>query len=107
VIGRGFSIIDIAYETPFTPDDLAALKNVWENCLLKLTTMLLKKMTSQFAGSARQQFVDRGETYKVALIGRQDQVCKRSCLYCHEEYMGHVWPCPSCANTRVLPSILN
>ena len=97
VIGEGF-YYDIAYERPFTPDDLAAIeKRMGE--LVKTDYDVVKKMTP--IADARQQFVDRGETYKVALIDGMDQSVKEVGLYCHEEYMD-MCRGPHVPNTRVL-----
>jgi threonyl-tRNA synthetase len=97
VIDEGF-YYDIAYERPFTPDDLAAIeKRIAE--LVKTDYDVVKKMTS--IADARQQFVDRGETYKVALIDDMDESTKEVGLYYHEEYMD-MCRGPHVPNTRVL-----
>ncbi|QUX92174.1 threonine--tRNA ligase [Marinomonas sp. A3A] len=97
VIDEGF-YYDIAYERPFTPDDLAAIeKRIAE--LVKTDYDVVKKMTP--IADARQQFVDRGETYKVALIDDMDESTKEVGLYYHEEYMD-MCRGPHVPNTRVL-----
>ncbi|SHG01503.1 Ser-tRNA(Thr) hydrolase /threonyl-tRNA synthetase [Marinomonas polaris DSM 16579] len=97
VIDEGF-YYDIAYERPFTPDDLAAIeKRIGE--LVKTDYDVVKKMTP--IADARQQFVDRGETYKVALIDDMDESTKEVGLYHHEEYMD-MCRGPHVPNTRVL-----
>ena len=97
VIDEGF-YYDIAYERPFTPEDLAAIeKRIGE--LVKTDYDVVKKMTP--IGDARQQFVERGETYKVALIDDMDESVKEVGLYYHEEYVD-MCRGPHVPNTRVL-----
>ncbi|WP_417559791.1 threonine--tRNA ligase [Marinomonas sp.] len=97
VIDEGF-YYDIAYERPFTPDDLAAIeKRIAE--LVKTDYDVVKRMTP--IAEARQQFVDRGESYKVALIDDMDESTKEVGLYYHEEYMD-MCRGPHVPNTRVL-----
>ncbi|PJE57107.1 threonine--tRNA ligase [Marinomonas sp. BSi20584] len=97
VIDEGF-YYDIAYERPFTPDDLAAIeKRIGE--LVKTDYDVVKRMTP--IAEARQQFVDRGEGYKVALIDDMDESTKEVGLYHHEEYMD-MCRGPHVPNTRVL-----
>jgi threonyl-tRNA synthetase len=97
VIDEGF-YYDIAYERPFTPEGLAAIeKRISE--LVKTDYDVVKKMTP--VADARQQFVDRGETYKVALIDDMDESVKEVGLYHHEEYMD-MCRGPHVPNTRVL-----
>jgi len=97
VIDEGF-YYDIAYERPFTPDDLMAIEKRMAD-LVKTDYDVVKKMTP--VAEARQQFVDRGETYKVALIDDMDESVKEVGLYCHEEYMD-MCRGPHVPNTRVL-----
>ncbi len=97
VIDEGF-YYDIAYERPFTPEDLAAIeKRIGE--LVKTDYDVVKKVTP--IADARQAFVDRGETYKVALIDDMDESIKEVGLYHHEEYMD-MCRGPHVPNTRVL-----
>ena len=97
VIDEGF-YYDIAYERPFTPDDLAAIeKRIGE--LVKTDYDVVKQMTP--IADARQQFVDRGETYKVSLIDDMDESVKEVGLYVHEEYTD-MCRGPHVPNTRVL-----
>ncbi|UTV97972.1 threonine--tRNA ligase [Marinomonas rhizomae] len=97
VIDEGF-YYDISYERPFTPDDLVAIeKRMGE--LVKADYDVVKKMTP--IADARQQFVDRGESYKVALIDDMDESVKEVGLYNHEEYMD-MCRGPHVPNTRVL-----
>ncbi|MBJ7551835.1 threonine--tRNA ligase [Marinomonas ostreistagni] len=97
VIDEGF-YYDIAYERPFTPDDMAAIeKRIGE--LIKKDYDVIKKMTP--IDQARAQFVERGEDYKVQLIDDMDESVKEVGLYHHEEYMD-MCRGPHVANTRVL-----
>ena len=97
VIDEGF-YYDIAYERPFTPDDLAVIeKRIGD--LIKTDYDVVKKMTP--IAEARQQFIDRGETYKVALIDDMDESIQEVGLYHHEEYMD-MCRGPHVPNTRVL-----
>ncbi|TYL47672.1 threonine--tRNA ligase [Marinomonas sp. IMCC 4694] len=97
VIDEGF-YYDIAYERPFTPEDLAAIeKRIAE--LVKTDYDVVKKMTP--VAQARAQFIERGETYKVALIDDMDDSVKEVGLYHHEEYMD-MCRGPHVPNTRVL-----
>ncbi|SBS35434.1 Threonine--tRNA ligase [Marinomonas spartinae] len=97
VISDGF-YYDIAYERPFTPEDLAAIeKRMGE--LVKTDYDVVKHMTP--IAEARQLFVDRGETYKVALIDDMDDSVERVGLYHHEEYVD-MCRGPHVPNTRVL-----
>jgi threonyl-tRNA synthetase len=97
VIDDGF-YYDIAYERPFTPEDLAAIeKRMGE--LVKTDYDVVKKMTP--IAEARQQFEDRGESYKVSLIDGMDKSIKEVGLYIHEEYTD-MCRGPHVPNTRVL-----
>lgn len=97
VIDEGF-YYDIAYERPFTPDDLVVIeKRIGD--LIKTDYDVVKKMTP--IAEARQQFIDRGETYKVALIDDMDESIQEVGLYHHEEYMD-MCRGPHVPNTRVL-----
>ncbi|KZN15381.1 threonine--tRNA ligase [Marinomonas sp. TW1] len=97
VIDEGF-YYDIAYERPFTPEDLAAIEKRMAE-LVKTDYDVVKKMTP--IAEARQQFVDRGESYKVALIDDMDDSVTEVGLYQHEEYMD-MCRGPHVPNTRVL-----
>lgn len=97
VIDDGF-YYDISYERPFTPDDLVAIEKRMSE-LVKADYDVVKKMTP--IADARQQFVDRGESYKVALIDDMDDSVKEVGLYNHEEYMD-MCRGPHVPNTRVL-----
>ncbi|ETX10389.1 threonyl-tRNA synthetase [Marinomonas ushuaiensis DSM 15871] len=97
VIDEGF-YYDIAYERPFTPEDLTAIEKRM-NELVKTDYDVIKKMTP--ISEARQQFEERGETYKVALIDDMDESIKEVGLYFHEEYTD-MCRGPHVPNTRVL-----
>ncbi|REG81837.1 threonine--tRNA ligase [Marinomonas pollencensis] len=97
VIDEGF-YYDIAYERPFTPEDMAAIEKRMAE-LVKADYDVVKKMTPIV--EARQQFVDRGEDYKVALIDDMDESVTQVGLYHHEEYMD-MCRGPHVPNTRVL-----
>ncbi len=97
VIDEGF-YYDIAYERPFTPEDMAAIEaRIGE--LIKKDYDVIKKMTP--IDQARAQFLERGESYKVQLIDDMDESVKEVGLYHHEEYM-HMCRGPHVPNTRVL-----
>ncbi|MEP3349607.1 MAG: threonine--tRNA ligase [Marinomonas sp.] len=97
VIDEGF-YYDIAYERPFTPEDLAAIeKRIAE--LVKTDYDVVKKMTP--VAEARQLFSERGETYKVSLIDDMDESTTEVGLYHHEEYLD-MCRGPHVPNTRVL-----
>ena len=97
VIDEGF-YYDIAFERPFTPEDMALIeKRMGE--LVKTDYDVVKKMTP--IAEARQQFVERGEDYKVALIDDMDASITEVGLYHHEEYMD-MCRGPHVPNTRVL-----
>lgn len=99
VIDDGF-YYDIAYERPFTPDDVEAIeKRIKE--LVKKDYDVIKKMTP--IKQAREIFQSRGEDYKVRLIddlmenGESGDVG----LYHHEEYID-MCRGPHVPNTRVM-----
>ncbi|WP_417553218.1 threonine--tRNA ligase [Marinomonas fungiae] len=97
VIDEGF-YYDIAYERPFTPEDMAAIEaRIGE--LIKKDYDVIKKMTP--IDQARAQFLERGESYKVQLIDDMDESVKEVGLYHHEEYMD-MCRGPHVPNTRVL-----
>ncbi|TBR44748.1 threonine--tRNA ligase [Marinomonas agarivorans] len=97
VIENGF-YYDIAYERPFTLDDMAAIEQrIGE--LIKKDYDVIKKMTP--IADARAQFVERGEDYKVSLIDDMDDSITEVGLYHHEEYMD-MCRGPHVPNTRVL-----
>lgn len=97
VIENGF-YYDIAYERPFTLEDMAAIETRIAE-LIKTDYDVVKKMTP--IADAREQFVARGEDYKVSLIDDMDSSIKEVGLYYHEEYMD-MCRGPHVPNTRVL-----
>ncbi|ADZ91736.1 threonine--tRNA ligase [Marinomonas mediterranea] len=97
VINEGF-YYDIAFERPFTLDDMAAIeKRIAE--LIKKDYDVVKTMTP--IDEARRQFDERGESYKVQLIDDMDESVTEVGLYRHEEYMD-MCRGPHVPNTRVL-----
>ncbi|SBS33026.1 Threonine--tRNA ligase [Marinomonas aquimarina] len=97
VINEGF-YYDIAYERPFTPEDMAAIeKRIGE--LIKKDYDVIKKVTP--VDQARAQFLERGEDYKVQLIDDMDESVTEVGLYHHEEYMD-MCRGPHVPNTRVM-----
>lgn len=97
VINEGF-YYDIAYERPFTPEDMAEIeKRIGE--LIKKDYDVIKKMTP--VDQARAQFLERGEDYKVQLIDDMDESVTEVGLYHHEEYMD-MCRGPHVPNTRVM-----
>lgn len=97
VIEDGF-YYDIAFERPFTPDDVEAIeKRIAE--LIKKDYNVIKKMTPK--SEARQLFVTRGEDYKVEIIDALDDSVTEVGLYHHEEYVD-MCRGPHVPNTRVL-----
>ena len=97
VINEGF-YYDIAYERPFTPEDMAAIEARMAE-LVKKDYDVIKEMTP--IDQARAKFAERGEDYKVQLIDDMDDSVKEVGLYHHEEYMD-MCRGPHVANTRVL-----
>lgn len=99
VIEDGF-YYDIAYERPFTPEDIDAIEQRIQE-LIKKDYDVIKRMTP--IQEARELFASRGETYKVRLIddlmasGETESVG----LYHHEEYVD-MCRGPHVPNTRVL-----
>ncbi|MBM6549767.1 threonine--tRNA ligase [Marinomonas ostreistagni] len=97
VINEGF-YYDIAYERPFTPEDMAAIEARMAE-LIKKDYDVVKVMTP--VDEARAKFDERGESYKVQLIDDMDDSVKEVGLYHHEEYMD-MCRGPHVPNTRVL-----
>ncbi len=96
-IDNGF-YYDIAYERPFTNDDMLVIeKRMLE--LVKKDYDVVKVVTP--IETARAQFVERGEDYKVALIDDMDESVKQVGLYHHEEYVD-MCRGPHVPNTKVL-----
>jgi threonyl-tRNA synthetase len=99
VIEDGF-YYDIAYERPFTPEDVDAIEQRVKE-LIKKDYDVIKKMTP--IQQARELFQGRGEDYKVRLI--DDLIAKGESgdvgLYHHEEYLD-MCRGPHVPNTRVM-----
>lgn len=99
VIEDGF-YYDIAYERPFTPEDIDAIEQRIQE-LINKDYDVIKKMTP--IQEARDLFASRNETYKVRLI--DDLMTSGATgdvgLYHHEEYVD-MCRGPHVPNTRVL-----
>jgi threonyl-tRNA synthetase len=98
VIDDGF-YYDIAYERPFTPDDLAAIETRMRELVVK-DYDVIKKVTP------REEVIDifkaRGEEYKLRLV--DDMKAERAMgMYHHEEYVD-MCRGPHVPNTRFLRS---
>ena len=96
VIDEGF-YYDIAYERPFTPDDLAAIEQRMKE-LIAQDYDVVKKMTP------RDEVIDvfraRGEDYKLRLVEDMPEE-KAMGLYYHQEYVD-MCRGPHVPNTRFL-----
>ncbi len=96
VIEEGF-YYDIAYERPFTPDDLAAIEQRMKE-LLAQDYEVVKKMTPR--AEVIRVFEERGEDYKLRLI--EDMPDEQAMgLYYHQEYVD-MCRGPHVPNTRFL-----
>ncbi len=96
VIAEGF-FYDIAYERPFTPEDLAAIEQRMRE-LIDRDYDVVKKMTPR--DEAIAVFKARGEDYKLRLI--EDMPDEQAMgLYYHEEYVD-MCRGPHVPNTRFL-----
>ena len=96
VIAEGF-YYDIAYERPFTPDDLAAIE-ARMNDLIAKDYDVIKKMTPRDQVIAT--FKARGEDYKLRLVDDMPDEQAMG-LYHHEEYVD-MCRGPHVPNTRFL-----
>ena len=96
VIEDGF-YYDIAYERPFTPDDLAAIEQRMRE-LIDQDYDVIKKMTPR--DEAIEIFRARGEDYKLRLIEEMPEV-EAMGLYHHQEYVD-MCRGPHVPNTRFL-----
>jgi len=96
VIEDGF-YYDIAYERPFTPDDLAAIESRMR-ALIARHYDVVKRMTPR--ADAIRIFSARGEAYKLKLIDEMPQEQQLG-LYFHEEYVD-MCRGPHVPNTRFL-----
>ena len=96
VIDEGF-YYDIAYERPFTPDDVAAIEQRMRE-LIDRDYDVVKKMTPR--AEVVEVFKSRGEDYKLRLI--EDMPDEQAMgLYYHEEYVD-MCRGPHVPNTRFL-----
>ncbi|MFE8645137.1 threonine--tRNA ligase [Sphingomonas sp. NCPPB 2930] len=96
VIEEGF-YYDIAYERPFTPDDLAAIEQRMKE-LIAQDYEVVKKMTPR--AEVIRVFEERGEDYKLRLI--EDMPDEQAMgLYYHQEYVD-MCRGPHVPNTRFL-----
>ena len=96
VIEEGF-YYDIATDTPFTPDDLAAIEKRMAE-LIDKDYDVIKKMTSR--AEVIELFKARGEDYKLRLIEDMPGETQMG-LYFHEEYVD-MCRGPHVPNTRFL-----
>ncbi len=96
VIEEGF-YYDIAYERPFTPEDLAAIEQRMKE-LIAQDYDVVKKMTPR--DEVIQVFRERGEEYKLRLV--EDMPDEKAMgLYYHQEYVD-MCRGPHVPNTRFL-----
>ena len=96
VIAEGF-YYDIAFERPFTPDDMAAIEKRM-NELIATEYTVVKKMTPR--AEVIELFKARGEEYKLRLIDDMPDETAMG-LYYHEEYVD-MCRGPHVPNTRFL-----
>ncbi|MCS2608511.1 threonine--tRNA ligase [Halomonas dongshanensis] len=96
VINDGF-YYDIAYERPFTPEDLAAIEQRMGE-LIKRDYDVIKRMTPRDEVIAL--FASRGEDYKLQLIDDMPEESAMG-LYFHQEYVD-MCRGPHVPNTRFL-----
>ncbi|MCY1167569.1 Threonine--tRNA ligase [compost metagenome] len=98
VIDEGF-YYDIAFERPFTPDDLAAIEQRMQQ-LIEKDYDVIKKVTPR--AEVIEVFKARGEDYKLRLV--EDMPNEQAMgLYYHEEYVD-MCRGPHVPNTRFLKS---
>jgi threonyl-tRNA synthetase len=97
IIENGF-YYDIAYERPFTTDDLAAIESRMKS-LIKTNYDVVKRI--QTRGEVVEIFKAREEPYKLQLIDDMPDVESMG-LYYHEEYVD-MCRGPHVPNTRFLP----
>jgi len=97
IIENGF-YYDIAYERPFTTDDLAAIESRMKS-LIKTNYDVVKRI--QTRAEVVEIFKARDETYKLQLIDDMPDVESMG-LYYHEEYVD-MCRGPHVPNTRFLP----
>src|SRR5690606_36283783 len=97
VIDDGF-YYDIAYERPFTPDDVAAIEARMRE-LIAQDYDVVKKVTPR--AEVVEVFKARGEGYKLRLIEDMDAGITAMGLYFHQEYVD-MCRGPHVPNTRFL-----
>ncbi len=97
VIDDGF-YYDIAYERPFTPDDVAAIEARMRE-LIAQDYDVVKKVTPR--AEVVEVFKARGEDYKLRLIEDMDAGITAMGLYFHQEYVD-MCRGPHVPNTRFL-----
>ena len=98
VIDEGF-YYDIAYERPFTPEDMAAIEQRMQQ-LIEKDYDVIKKVTPR--AEVIEVFKARGEDYKLRLV--EDMPNEQAMgLYYHEEYVD-MCRGPHVPNTRFLKS---
>ncbi|KQR45972.1 threonine--tRNA ligase [Acidovorax sp. Leaf160] len=96
VIEEGF-YYDIAFERPFTPEDMAAIEQRMKE-LIALDYDVIKKMTPR--AEVIEVFKSRGEAYKLRLIEDMPDETAMG-LYYHQEYVD-MCRGPHVPNTRFL-----
>ena len=96
VIEEGF-YYDIAYERPFTPDDVAAIEARMKE-LIAQDYDVIKKMTPR--AQVIELFQNRGEDYKLRLVEDMPNETQMG-LYYHQEYVD-MCRGPHVPNTRFL-----
>ncbi|MCZ2495395.1 threonine--tRNA ligase [Xylophilus sp. Kf1] len=96
VIDEGF-YYDIAYERPFTPDDMAAIEARMKD-LIAQDYDVVKKMTPR--DEVMEIFGKRGEDYKLRLVEEMPEEQSMG-LYYHQEYVD-MCRGPHVPNTRFL-----
>jgi threonyl-tRNA synthetase len=101
VIDEGF-FYDIAYERPFTHEDLAAIESRMR-ALIARNYDVIKRITPRH--EAIRIFRQRGEDYKLRLIEEMPELESMG-LYFHEEYID-MCRGPHVPNTRFLNSTLS
>ncbi len=99
VIDEGF-YYDIAYERPFTPDDMAAIEARMHQLIAK-DYDVVKRMTPR--AEVIDVFRSRNEDYKLRLIEDMPAETTAMGLYYHEEYVD-MCRGPHVPNTRFLKS---
>jgi len=99
VIADGF-YYDIAYERPFTPEDLAAIEKLMGELIAKDYDVIKRLLPREEVISI---FQERGEEYKLRLIGDMPDEQQMG-MYFHEEYVD-MCRGPHVPNTRFLKHV--